>query len=186
MDADWDESIRQLREQATSVVAWWPQRTPFRSSLYNLTRGRIDRRPRYNTTQLPTLDSPWQDTPSGRYFGWRCRQANYRAEEFAFVVEYVVCPHCKIGWVDKPYTIEHLQRRGLAAAGLAALQQEHPGVAWHTGSGHMRTSKAFWAAVGRGVLGSYLPRELCEHVERQGGLKPDWLLRREGLIDQGS
>jgi hypothetical protein len=32
-----------------------------RSALYHLSRGRIDKRPRYNTTQLPTVDAPWQD-----------------------------------------------------------------------------------------------------------------------------
>lgn len=149
------------------------------SAVYHLTRGWIDKRPRYNTSQLPTLDSPWQDAPSGRYFGWRCRQANLDGE-MVFVVEYVVCPRCRLGWVDKPYTIEPYQRRGLATAGLTALRGEHPGAAWHTGSGHLRESRSFWTNVGRGVPGSYLPRDLCEHVERDGGLKPDWLLKREG------
>jgi hypothetical protein len=178
MDGSQGDGIRKLCEQAPFAVVWWPGRTPVWSAVYHLTRGRIDKRPRYNTTQLPTLDNPWQDTPSGRYFGWRCRQANL-SRELAFVMEYVICPHCKLGWVDKPYTIERYQRRGLAAAGLEALRGEHPGVAWHTGSGHMRDSRAFWAAVGHGVPGSYLPKELCEHVERHGGLKPSWLLKRE-------
>lgn len=88
-------------------------------------------------------------------------------------------PALQDGWVDKPYTIEPFQRRGLAASGLQALRAEHPGVAWHTGSGHLRDSRAFWAATGDAVAGAYQPRALCHHVERQGGLKPSWLLRRE-------
>ncbi|GIM90042.1 hypothetical protein [Paractinoplanes toevensis] len=55
------------------------------------------------------MNSPWQDTDSGRNFGWRCRQATLNGQQ-AFVVEYVVCVYCRIGWVDKPYTIEHYQR----------------------------------------------------------------------------
>jgi hypothetical protein len=72
------------------------------------------------------VDAPWQDTVSGRYFGWRCRQANLNGE-LAFVVEYIVCPYCNLGWVDKPYTVEEYQRRGLATAGLRALRDEQPG-----------------------------------------------------------
>ncbi len=147
--------------------------------MYNLTRGRIDRRPRYTTGQLPTLNSPWQDTDSGRYFGWRCRQANLRGGE-AFVVEYIVCTHCRIGWVDKPYTVERYQRHGLAAAALRALRIEHAGVVWHTGSGHASSSKSFWAAVGDGVEGRYSEHELCIHITRHGGVLPGWLLERQG------
>lgn len=169
IDEGHGDCIHELRQLAPSAVVWWHGRMPVWSVVFNLTRGWIDKRPRYNTTQLPRLDSPWQDTPSGRYFGWRCRQANLDGVQ-VFVVEYVVCPYCRLGWVDKPYTIETYQRRGLAAAGLAALRGEHPGVAWHTGSGHMRHSSAFWTAVGQGIPGSYRPRELCEHVERYGGL----------------
>jgi hypothetical protein len=178
MDGVRSDGIGELCELAPSVVAWWHGRMPLWTTVYSLTRGRIDKRARYNTTQLPVLDSPWQDTPSGRYFGWRCRQANLNGEE-AFVVAYVVCPHCKIGWVDKPYTVKTYQRRGLAAAGLAALRCEHPGLVWHTGSGHMYDAKAFWIAVGEEVPGSYRQRDLCEHVERQGGLKTDWQLKRQ-------
>lgn len=126
------------------------------------------------------MDSPWQDTDSGRYFGWRCRQANLRGDE-AFVVEYIVCPHCRIGWVDKPYTTELYQRHGLAAAGLSALRAEHPSVrAWYAASGHMPGSKAFWRAVGDGVPGGYASDELCVHVAHQGGLLPGWALKRNG------
>jgi hypothetical protein len=180
MNVDLQRDLQQLRGQATTHVAHWSSRTPIRTALYHLTRGRIDKRPRYAVGQLPTLNSPWQDSDSGRYFGWRCRQANLAGEQ-VFVVEYIVCPYCRIGWVDKPYTIEQYQRNGLAEAGLRALRAEHQEAAWHTGSGHMRSSKAFWAAVGEGVPGGYLPRELCEHVARHGGLLAGWQLKRQGL-----
>lgn len=173
MNADLERDLRRLREQALTDVGRWSSRAPIRSALFHLTRGRIDRRPRYNVTQLPQLTAPWQDTDSGRYFGWRCRQANLYGE-LAFVVEYIVCPYCRIGWADRPYTVEEYQRKGLAAAGLEALRAEHPAVAWHAGSGHINGAKAFWAAAGDGVPGGYLPRDFCRHVVRHGGLLPRW------------
>lgn len=179
MDVDLERELKRLRELATTHVVRWPSREPIWTAVYNLTRGRIDRRPRYTTGQLPALNSPWQDTDSGRYFGWRCRRANLNGGQ-AFVVEYIVCPHCRIGWVDKPYTIERYQHGGLAAAALRALRAEHPGMVWHTGSGHASSSKAFWVRVGDGVEGGYLPRKLCVHVARHGGVLPDWLLKRRG------
>ncbi|HKT03152.1 MAG TPA: hypothetical protein VJT31_26790, partial [Rugosimonospora sp.] len=139
---------------------------PFRSALYRVTRGRVDRRPRPTVGQLPTLPTPWQDTVSGRFFGWRCRQARL-GEDFAFAVEYIVCLECRLGWVDKPYTAEEYQRHGLASAALRALREEFPGLAWHTRSGHLTDSKPFWSAVGREIDGSYLPRKVCEHVTRR-------------------
>ncbi|MEU8023956.1 hypothetical protein ACFYUR_16715 [Micromonospora haikouensis] len=143
-----------------------------------MTRGRLDKRPRYSVGQLPTLDTPWQDTASGRYFGWRCRQATLNGE-FAFAVEYIVCPYCRIAWVDKPYTAEEYQRQGLASVALWALREENPGLHWYTGSGHLGQAKAFWMAVGRGVPGGYSQRKLCEHIGMPGGLKPSRLLRRK-------
>ncbi|UQU67523.1 hypothetical protein COUCH_15165 [Couchioplanes caeruleus] len=95
-------------------------------------------------------------------------------------MEYIVCPRCRIGWVDKPYTIERYQHSGLAAAAHRALRAEHPSVAWHTGSGHVSSSKAFWVKVGDGVEGGYLPRKFCPHVARHGGVLPDWLLKQRG------
>ncbi|MFF5085034.1 hypothetical protein ACFY36_49020 [Actinoplanes sp. NPDC000266] len=178
---DLERDLRRLREQAATHVVRWPNRKPIWTAVYHLSRGRIDRRPRYTTAQLPMLNSPWQDTDSGRYFGWRCRQANLNGG-MAFVVEYVVCPHCRIGWVDKPHTIKRYQRSGLAAAALRALRAEHPGVVWHTGSGHSGSSKAFWASVGSGVEGGYSERELCVHVARQGGSLPAWLLKKQGHL----
>ncbi|GAB3160392.1 hypothetical protein GCM10027290_66390 [Micromonospora sonneratiae] len=158
----------------------WSGRIPLREALYHVTRGRIDKRPRYVVGQLPTLDTPWQDTASGRYFGWRCRQANLGGQ-FAFAVEYIVCPYCKTAWVDKPYTAEEYQRHGLASTALWALREENSGLTWYTGSGHLGDAKAFWVAVGRGVPGAYRPLELCEHIDRHGGLKPRWLLRRQRI-----
>lgn len=93
-----------------------------------------------------------------------------------------MCPYCHIGWVDRPYTDERYQRRGLAAAGLEALRAEHPEVtAWYAASGHMPDSKAFWAAVGEGVPGGYGSEELCVHVSHHGGVLPSWALKRLGL-----
>lgn len=69
MSVDLQRDLQQLREQATTHVAHWSSRTPIRTALYHLTRGRVDKRPRYTVGQLPTLNSPWQDTDSGRYFG---------------------------------------------------------------------------------------------------------------------
>jgi hypothetical protein len=178
MDVDLRSELRQLREQATTHVARWSIRTPIRTMLFHLTRGRIDKRPRLTLGDLPRLNSPWQDTDSGRYFGWRCRQANLRGDE-AFVVEYIVCPSCAIGWVDRPYTDERYQRSGLATAGFRALRAEHPEVtAWYAASGLMPDSKAFWAAVGTGVPGGYSSQELCAHVAHQGGVLPGWALKR--------
>ena len=42
---------------------------------------------------------------SGRYFGWCCRRAVLDGK-FALAVEYIICPPCRLGWVDKPYTYE--------------------------------------------------------------------------------
>ncbi|MEV7231207.1 hypothetical protein AB0M79_29940 [Polymorphospora sp. NPDC051019] len=95
-----------------------------------------------------------------------------------FAVEYLVCPYCKLGWAEKPYTVEKYQRNGLASAGLEALRKEDPRVAWHTAGGHLGASKGFWSTVGEGVPGGYHRRALCEHVERHGGLKPFWRLKR--------
>lgn len=176
-----EREIQQLRDQAATHVGRHLGRTPLRSAIFRVTGGRVDKRPHYTVGELPRLGTPWQDTVSGRYFGWRCRSARLRGEQ-AFVVEYVVCPHCRLGWVDKPYTTEPYQRWGLAAAGLRALRDEHPGLAWFTGSGHLTDSRPFWNAVGSEALGGYRQRELCAHVERHGGLAPRWLLKKQGLL----
>jgi len=56
------------------------------------------------------------------------------------------------------------QRRGLAAAGLAALRAEHPGFARHTLGGHIDGSPAFWNTVGADVPGGYRQRGVCPHI----------------------
>lgn len=146
-----EPEVQRLRDQALTNVGRSSGRTPIRSALYHLTRGRVDRRPRYTVGQLPTLGTPWQDTVSGRYFGWRCREANLDGR-FAFAVEYIVCQHCRAAWVDKPYTAEEYQRKGLASTALGALREENPGMSWFTGSGHMSDARAFWLAIGTSVL----------------------------------
>lgn len=178
MLSDVGRSIQGLRNQALSHVGRASGRTPIRSFLYHLTRGRVDRRPRPSVGQLPDLGTSWQDTVSGRFFGWRCRRAQLGGR-FAFAVEYIVCTYCKTAWVDKPYTVEKYQRHGLASAALRALREENPGLGWFTASGHLRASRPFWMAVGKQISGGYEYTELCGHVDRHGGLKPRWLLRRQ-------
>ena len=94
--------------------------------------------------------------------GWR--EAPNLADDVAFAVDYTVCARCELGWVEWPYTTEQYQRCGLATAALEALRLEHPGLSWHTLGGHFRDSRAFWAAVGTGVLGGYQQRETCPHA----------------------
>ena len=79
-------------------------------------------------------------------------------------MDYRVCRRCRLGWVESPYTAEPFQRCGLAAAALAALRRENPGLSWHTLGGHFRDSKDFWATVGDGVSGGYEQRGICPHV----------------------
>ncbi|MEU4607543.1 hypothetical protein AB0F43_31545 [Kribbella sp. NPDC023972] len=113
------------------------------------------------------MASPWQDTISGERPGWRQRAANDADDldgDFAFAVDYRICRRCAGGWVENPYTREDLQRGGLAAAGLAALRAEHPGLTWHTLGGHFSDSQQFWAAAGAGVPGGYQQRKLCGHL----------------------
>lgn len=74
----------------------------------------------------------------------------------------------KIGWVEQPYTQPVYQRRGLAAAGLAALRAEYPGFAWHTLGGHINGSPAFWDTVGADVPGGYRQRGVCRHITAGG------------------
>lgn len=70
--------------------------------------------------------------------------------------------------MEQPHTLPAYHRRGLAAAGLAALRMEHPGYAWHTLGGHIDGSPAFWDTIGVNVLGGYRPRRVCEHVTADG------------------
>jgi hypothetical protein len=86
------------------------------------------------------------DTVSNERIGWRMRAANLRnhdpddapiRDEFVFEVDYQLCHQCRIVWVEQPHTLPAYRRRGLAAAGLAALRTENPGFTWHTLGGHI-------------------------------------------------
>ncbi|MCX4425845.1 hypothetical protein [Streptomyces mirabilis] len=142
-------------------VAWAADGTPWQRVLRAISGGRWGRQPTGWT--VIRLDAPWQDTPSSERPGWRERAANL-AGDVAFAVDYTVCAPCGLGWVEWPYTMEKYQRCGLATAGLEALRLEHPGLSWHTLGGHFQDSRAFWAAVGAGVPGSYQQRDTCPHV----------------------
>lgn len=147
---------------------------PWREVLLRLSRGRCGRRTGHPA--VPRLSTPWQDTVSAERPGWRMRAANLRSpdgedlarDEYAFEVDYQICAVCRTGWVEQPYTLPAYQRRGLAAAGLAALRAEHPGFAWHTLGGHINGSSAFWDRIGADVPGGYQPREVCPHITAGG------------------
>ncbi|MEH1124832.1 hypothetical protein [Micromonospora sp. CPCC 206061] len=137
-------------------------REPIREFLQWISRGRLGRRNGW--PKVPRLPTPWQDTISAERIGWRQRAANL-GDDFAFAVDYQVCQLCGTGWVEQPYTLPKYQRCGLAAAGLAAVRAEYPGLSWHTLGGHINGSPPFWAKVGIGVPGGYQPREVCPHVK---------------------
>lgn len=85
-----------------------------------------------------------------------------RPEE-VFAVDYQICHRCGLGRVEEPYTHPDYQRCGLAAAALAAVRSEHPGLEWHTLGGHFRDTEPFWYAVGAEVNGGYTKRGICPH-----------------------
>ncbi|WP_281905514.1 hypothetical protein [Phytohabitans aurantiacus] len=164
-----EAAIRELIA-ASGQVGRVSGRQPWREVLQRVTGGRWPR-PRWPV--VPHLATPWQDTVSAERPGWRMRAAHLRGragdaevvrDDFVFEVDYQLCRTCRIGWVEQPHTLEPYRRRGLAAAGLAALRAENPGFAWHTLGGHIDGSPAFWDTVGAGVPGGYRPRRLCEHV----------------------
>jgi hypothetical protein len=129
--------------------------------LMRLSGGRL--RPRKRVE--PGSDG-WHDTASFEHRTWRTRAAYLRGAE-VFGVDYVVCAVCRLGYVDNPYTVDTLQRCGLASAGLAAVRSDNPGIAWHTYSGHLGfEAEGFWSAIGKTVPGGYIHRALCEHIER--------------------
>jgi len=153
-------AARMLAGQAMSHVGRASGREPAREALKWVTRGRLGRRRGWPV--VPRLGTPWQDTVSAERPGWRQRAAFLGGKE-VFAVDYQVCGRCGLGWVEQPYTVPEYQRCGLAAAGLAALRAEHPGLEWHTLGGHFRDSEAFWSAVGTAVAGGYRKREICPH-----------------------
>lgn len=138
-------------------------RKPWRAFLRRISGGRWGQQRGWPV--VPRLDTPWQDTISGERTGWRQREANFDGEP-VFGVDYLICRHCLLGWVEQPHTDPAYQRCGLASAGLAALRADNPGLAWHTLGGHFRDSEPFWASVGADVPGGYQQRKLCPHVAR--------------------
>jgi hypothetical protein len=172
-------AVRQLVDQATTHIGRSGDSDPLRALLRRVSRGRLGRRRGW--PQVVRLDTPWQDTICVEREGWRTRSAHLPPLSDAqrsgenpggddpggevFAVDYVTCRRCALGWVEQPHTIPAYQRRGLAAAGLAALRAEHPGLAWHTLGGHFRDSEPFWAAAGAGVPGGYQQRHLCPHLD---------------------
>jgi hypothetical protein len=153
-------AARALAAQAASQVGRAPGHEPLRAMLKWGTRGRLGRRRGWPV--VPVLGTPWQDTVSAERTGWRERAA-YLDGSVAFAVDYQTCRGCGLGWVEQPYTESQYQRCGLAAAGLAALRCEQPGLEWHTLGGHLPDSEAFWSAVRAGVAGGYRRREMCPH-----------------------
>lgn len=153
------QAARELAALAATGVGW-ASRDRFRRGLIWATRGRLGRR--HDWPVIPVLGTPWQDNPSVRGMSWRERAA-YLNGQLVFGVDHQVCRRCRVGWVEEPHTDERYARCGLAAAGLAALRAEHPGLAWHTAGNHMPGSEAFWQAVSAGVPGSYRRREICAH-----------------------
>jgi hypothetical protein len=155
-------AARALAARAASHLGHAPDSEPARTALGWITRGRLGRRHRW--TAVPALDTPWQDTMSALRPGWRQRAAFLEGSE-VFAVDYQTCRQCRLGWVEEPSTHPRYQRCGLAAAGLAALRAEHPGLGWHTLGGHRRDSDQFWCAVAVEVVGGYAQREICPHIE---------------------
>ena len=152
---------RQLSQQSTEV-ARVSGRRPLLDALQRISGGRWGRRRSW--TVVPELDAPWQDTLSAERTGWRMRQANLPHDHGIFAVDYQICHACRLAWVENPHTEPGYQRCGLAAAALASLRSEHPGLSWHTLGGHLRESRPFWNAVGPDVTGGYEQRPLCAHA----------------------
>jgi len=165
-----DDAIAKLIA-STGQVGRASGRQPWHDFLRRLTGGRW---PARQWPVVPRLATPWQDTVSAERPGWRMRAANLRAgdgaerDEFVFAVDYELCGRCRIGWVEQPHTLEPFRRRGLAAAGLAALRTENPGYRWHTLGGHIDGSPAFWDTIGTDIPGGYRQRGVCEHITAGG------------------
>lgn len=182
-------SARHLAQSALTQLGRTPDRRGHRALLRHLTAGRFGReQPGWPLER--ELATPWQDTASGERRTWRCRAAYLSKDEhgprtddvevldgqprseksfksrpeLVFSVDYQVCRRCRLGWVEYPWTAPRYRRCGLAAAGLAAVRQDHRSAAWHTLGGHSPDSRAFWATIGSDVPGGYVQRRLCPHV----------------------
>lgn len=153
------QSARELAALATTHVGW-ASRDRMRRAAIRVSRGRFGRRS--SRLVVPAPGTGWQDNPSERGSSWRERAA-YLNGQSVFEVDYQVCRRCRTGWVEDPWTEERYERCGLAAAGLAALRTEHPGLSWHTAGGHMPDSELFWRAIAAGIHGGYQYREICAH-----------------------
>lgn len=153
------QSARELASLAATQVGW-ASRDRLRRAAIWVSRGRFGRRPSWPTFSVPAKG--WQDNPSSRGMRWRERAA-YLNGQRAFGVDYQTCRRCRAAWVEDPATEEGYTRCGLAAAGLAALRAEHPGLAWYTAGGHMPGSEPFWQSIAGGVPGGYQHREICAH-----------------------
>ncbi|WP_239153768.1 hypothetical protein [Virgisporangium aliadipatigenens] len=146
--------------QAAEPLPWWR----------SLVRRLSHETPDAHHPAVPAVaGAPWQDRPSPERRGWRSRSAYLKGgEEPVAEVDYQTCMACRLGSVEQPYTLPRFQRRGLAAAALAALRAEHPGLSWHTLGGHIDGSPAFWDTVGADIPGGYRPRGVCAHVTPGG------------------
>ena len=158
-----DKAAARALAQQAHRVGWVRRGERRRRFLQWISFGRLGRQRGWPV--VPQLDTPWQDTLSNARIGWRQRAANL-AGEFAFAVDYQVCRRCRIAWVEQPYTFPQYQRAGLAAAGLAALRDDHPDLTWHTLGGHLADSRQFWARVAVDVPGGYERRAPCPHIDR--------------------
>jgi hypothetical protein len=154
------QAARELAGLAMSHVVRVSGREPARATLRRLTRGRLGRQ--HGRVSVPRPGMLWRDTTSSLRVGWRQRAAYIDGQE-VFAVDYQTCRRCGLGWVEEPYTVPEFERCGLAAAGLAALRAEHPGLSWHTLGGHFREAESFWQAAGTGVPGRYRKRAICPH-----------------------
>lgn len=155
--------IQAVAERSEHVL-WvrdWPTKPTWRDRLLRYLHPEI-----YRFDPAATPSKPWVDRPAGAHerTGWRIRAA-YLGSDVAFEVEYVVCQHCAIGWVESPYSYPGYERQGLASAALLSLRHAHPVLEWHTGGGHFRESEPFWTYVGKNIPGGYTQRERCRHVE---------------------
>jgi hypothetical protein len=158
MPEDDRQAARELAALATRVG--WASRDRLRRAAIWVTRGRVGHRRSWTVVRTP--ETGWQDNPSDRGMIWRERAA-YLNGQPVFGVDYQVCRRCRAGWAEEPWTEDRYTRCGLAAAGLAALRAEHPGVSWYTAGGHMPDVEPFWQAIATGIPGGYQRHKICVH-----------------------
>lgn len=162
MPSERDADAARIVVAQAGVVARARSPHPLRSLLLKVSRGRLGQQRGWPV--VPDLGTPWQDTVSAERWEWRMRSARVGDTRYAFAVDYQTCRRCGMGWVEMPNTDPRYQRCGLAAAGLAALRNENPGLSWHTLGGHFQSSRGFWESTGTGVRGGYAQHDICEHL----------------------